>query len=419
MLELFVGAASPAFSCPYFVGYSNAYNFSAGILFTRDITQALHFESLDFIRGNEHTAAQSISYVKSRYSLTGSAGVLVNSRTINGAGTVKVTKALSFSASHSDVFLYNPTDENVPIHTSLNAVGANFTDGFWTAHDMYIESNTGGVIQGGNGVGGGVHFRPVVVSLDYFVPKTGHSLLVGTVTEKFGRHVSVSEFVSNTNGQTSFNGGGTYTSNELTVSLGYTVDYFPATNSTTNPFQQVMTLSVSFHAPHSSTINLGSVVLPNRKVEYSVGGSSWFQGPMEAAVSAGGPRHEGNNGKYEYVGVVKLENGAPLEGAAVLVGKNEVFTDDRGTFVVRSTGKSEKILRLIPADFTTPIDYECVNCPEKISTDGQPVVLVVKPATVTKPTAVPSTAPEVEIPGKSHGNIFKRLRDLILGRKTT
>jgi len=47
-------------------------------------------------------------------------------------------------------------------------------------------------------------------------------------------------------------------------------------------------------------------------------------------------------------------------------------------FVVRSRSKGERTLRILPADFTTPIDYEVVACAPQISANEAPAAIVVR-----------------------------------------
>jgi len=377
--SIFVGAAGSATSVGFYQGFT-AQHFGAGMYFGRSfMNDSVHVSSSETIQGNFKTAEEFANIMKRRFTLSGSAGLLQNVRNVNGSASLAIIPHhLNLFGGHSNLLFWTPTTngEGVSEHATVNNAGASANFGIISLHGGIFSSVAGSVSQGGTDAGGGLHIDKLTATADYFIPRTGQTLFNTSATFRVNRHWSVANFISVSNGQKSINWGGAYIGNELTASVSYQTYYYPFAVTGRSPFAQTLSLSVSFHAPHSSTVNLSTVALPNGKLMYAAGGNSWFEGPMASGLAMEPARHE-TTGKNEYSGRVVDEKGQPVEGAAVFVGKEETFSDPDGGFILMSKSSKALSLRIELRDFTTPTDYEIISVPQTIS-NQVPILIVVR-----------------------------------------
>jgi len=381
-LVVFVGAASYALSTGFYTGVT-PFHFGSGVYFTRTFLHddSLRFETSENVQGSWRTAMQSVSWHNRRLNLGGSGGFLQSTRSINANGSYSPwLRHVTFSGSHTNIFFWAPTTsgEGTSERATVDSLGVagTFFD-FLSIHAGYIHSVADGVLQGGDSVGAGLHFRNVQFNADYFVPRVGPRLLTTNTTWRINRHWSVSSYVSDSSGTWNVNPGFAYVRSEFSTNVGYQVLYFPFVTANRSPFQKVLTVQVSFHAPHLSTINASTVSLPNRKLIYTVSGTSWFAGPIASGTSMEPPRHE-SSGREQYIFRVVGPDGEPIEGAALFVGKSEIFSDDQGIAIFHSKQTKSLPLRVALKDFSTPTDYELVSCPTETSPGTAPVIITVR-----------------------------------------
>ena len=90
--------------------------------------------------------------------------------------------------------------------------------------------------------------------------------------------------------------------------------------------------------------------------------------------------------KYVVQGMVKDDQGSPVEGAALHIGKEVVYSDSSGRFMVRFSKHGPFPLSVAPEAFINNGVYEVVSAPSQVSaetednaTDVQVVVRRVPP----------------------------------------
>jgi len=83
--------------------------------------------------------------------------------------------------------------------------------------------------------------------------------------------------------------------------------------------------------------------------------------------------------KYTILGMVKDDQGVPVEGAALHIGREIAYSDSSGHFQVRFSKRGPFAVSVVPDEFMTNALYEVVSAP-------------------TEATAQPDeTAPEIEV----------------------
>ncbi|HEX4932848.1 MAG TPA: hypothetical protein VFV33_06705, partial [Gemmatimonadaceae bacterium] len=197
--------------------------------------------------------------------------------------------------------------------------------------------------------------------------------------ETISPRLSLLQVITRDRGRTSVSFGGTVTTGLTSVSLDYQVAHSPFL--TRNPFVQTIGINARLQLG-SYGLSVGSFVTPDGKVHYSAQGSTFLYRGMGrvAGPLAGTPG--GRVDRYVLNGRVVDEAGAAVEGAAVEVGGEVVYTDSRGRFFVRRPGASPLALRVVLDDFLVPGTFEVVQAPRAVTPTRDerlaPVTIVVR-----------------------------------------
>jgi hypothetical protein len=109
-------------------------------------------------------------------------------------------------------------------------------------------------------------------------------------------------------------------------------------------------------------------VAPDGHLRYSFGASTYlyrFRGMMTAQSETF------SIAKYVVQGVVKDNEGNPVEGAALHIGKEVVYTDSSGHFLVRLSKRGPFALSVVPEEFITNGVYESVSAPSEVRAETE------------------------------------------------
>ncbi|HKR86348.1 MAG TPA: hypothetical protein VJS37_19465 [Terriglobales bacterium] len=197
---------------------------------------------------------------------------------------------------------------------------------------------------------------------------TSTTILSGTVRENLSSRFSLLQLISRTAGQTTYAFGGDYISNRLMVSVNYQNVYLPFRPS--NPFQQALALNASFRVTGPMQITAASNVAPDGHLRYSIGMSTYLYRLRGMAMNANSP-DSFSISKYVIQGVVLDDLGAPLEGAALRIGKQVVYTDSSGRFMLRSSKRGSYPLSLAPEEFLTNGVYQVISAPSEVHSESE------------------------------------------------
>jgi len=158
-----------------------------------------------------------------------------------------------------------------------------------------------------------------------------------------------------------------------------------------NPFRSTLNLTARLQLGSYST-SVGTYVRPDGTVDYSASGSTFLYmgglgGIQPERVGTGG-----SMGRYVVRGVVRDELGQPVEGAALEVGGEVVFTNSAGEFFVRTRQPRLYDVAVRLQDFLFPGRWEVVSAPAetKAQPEGTAEALQV---ILRHPGAVPEAVP--------------------------
>ena len=311
---------------------------------------------------NEHWHSE-INYTKRSTSFQ--RVLLPNYTTVenNGLGLVQ-----EFTSSHFSFGGYR-TDYLSDLKTGLvqstvNSVNSGGSYSFVNANGSFFFGGSNGEKISGETLGAGATFSAITVRANWYKSKNG-SFDSLTVSEKLTRHISVNEFVQ----LHSVNVGGEYHSNLISVSGGYVVQYLPVTGS----FAKVLSAQVTLQLPNASQLTAGTITTPTGGVRYSIYGNKYTEGSSQGGST---PYTHATIGKFSYTGAVVNETGVPVAGAALMLGKTEVFTNAAGVFLLPTNKQKTLPLAVILPDFMAVGQWKVITAPESISPEKDVQIVV-------------------------------------------
>jgi hypothetical protein len=77
--------------------------------------------------------------------------------------------------------------------------------------------------------------------------------------------------------------------------------------------------------------------------------------------------------KYVVQGLVKDQQGLPVEGAALHIGKEIVYSDSSGHFEVQFSKHGPYALAVAPGEFLSNAVYEVVTAPAQVRADADDI----------------------------------------------
>jgi hypothetical protein len=194
------------------------------------------------------------------------------------------------------------------------------------------------------------------------------SVLSGTVREEISPRFGLLQLVSRTDGQTTFAFGGNFTSNRLQLIADYQNVYLPFRPD--RPFEQALALNVAFRVAGPLQITGASNVAPDGHMRYTFGVSTYLY-RFSGLISNANSPDSFSIAKYLVQGVVEDDQSNPVEGAALHVGKQVVYTDSLGHFMARFSKRGVFPLSVAPEEFITNGLYQVVSAPSQVRAEPE------------------------------------------------
>lgn len=351
----FVGGTSDSgFFAPY-ISAARESHIGTGVLVQHNFGH-LVLSSLDVLEGGKYSLAQGASYELKRIKLSAAGGLLNNQKFFTGIAVIQPIRATTLYASHQDYF--------IPFAAQSNSVGANLVFGRFTAVAGLNESKSLGRKVKGENFGVGVRVGWVQEQSTYY-KSDGSRLLVHAITETM-RRWTFQQAINQMVGRNSYSFGGGYTSNKFSISLTHSMQFIIGRG-----YQRVTGVNLSFRI-RDSVVNAQTVTDPFGKTQYSAWAESYVQTGLQIAGHE--TRHSG--GKYLITGKCVLPDDSPVEGCAVVINKEIVYSNSRGEFSLH-VKKRVAVVTTPVADFAAPGEFVCVNCPVD-ATAGETITVTVR-----------------------------------------
>jgi len=106
-------------------------------------------------------------------------------------------------------------------------------------------------------------------------------------------------------------------------------------------------------------------VAPDGHLRYAFGASTYLYRVRGMIMNANSDSF--SIAKYVVQGVVMDDHGSAVEGAALHIGRELVYTDSSGRFMVRFSKRGPFPLSVAPEEFITNGVYEVVSAPSQVS----------------------------------------------------
>ena len=365
---LFVGSTGNGYGTPWFTG--NIPSHIGAAFFSSQQIGRFKFGTVDGISGGLKTALVSVSYTSYRLHGNAVAGLFQNQRYAAGYVDYAIIQALHVNLTQQDTYYFQPSIGQ--LHVTGTSAGISASSRFVFGSANANHSVADGIVTDGESFGAGVHVSLLTLQSNYY--KSGRfAFKTYSASEMFWRHYTATETVTQSASGTSTSFGGGYVSNRFSVSLNHNVVFIPFEGK---GYTQVTSVTASFRV-RDAVINLANVLDPTGHMKYTVYGSDYAHGPMNTTGSDG---HQFNNGggKFVIMGVVKSsQTGNVVEGMAVRIGKQVVFSNSSGVIFTRVKHKEYVTLQVLPEDASTPGKWKVTDAPATVE-EGQPFVITVE-----------------------------------------
>ena len=211
-------------------------------------------------------------------------------------------------------------------------------------------------------------------------PQPRTSYLISTVHETISPKLSLLQVINRTQGNTNFLFGGSYTTNRLSVSVDYQTLYMPFL---ANPLVTGVGITLHLKLWGGVQVNGETFRSPDGKLRYT-GSISTLLTPR-FHLAGGQDRNAPKMGDYVVQGHVRDEHGSPVEGAAILIGEQTVFSNAAGEFFLRSNKPRQLALTVLTEEFLTPLHFTVVSAPPTVSAapeeSATDILIVLHPVT--------------------------------------
>lgn len=249
---------------------------------------------------------------------------------------------------------------------AVNQLSVDFRlEKFYFGSGLFSSTTSGLGTQGTNLYVGRRFGRLLEINENWFQSKSKgeptSTILSGTIRENISSRLSLLQLISRTDGQTTFAFGGDFTSNRLMLQADYQNLYLPFRPD--HPFQQALALNAALRVVGPMQITAASDVDPTGHLRYTFGMSTWLY-RMNGMMA--GHSETFSIAKFVVEGVVKDDHGNPVEGAALHIGKDVVYTDSTGAFSTRMRKHGPFPLSVAPDEFITNSLYETVSAPSTV-----------------------------------------------------
>lgn len=206
---------------------------------------------------------------------------------------------------------------------------------------------------------------------------------LATFTETLTPRLDVSQLITRSQGQTTISFGGAILSNLLTLSANYQTYYIPQLNSA--PFEQALIVDVQLHLFRGITLHGATFVAPDGTLRYTGDAQATMVREGGGAMPAGFETLARDDIGQDIVhGSVVDNEGRPVAGAALMIDRLLVYTDDRGLFFVREHKPHVHSLKVMTNEFLNGETFSVVSAPQTVrsSTDNNApgIVIVVERA---------------------------------------
>jgi hypothetical protein len=153
-----------------------------------------------------------------------------------------------------------------------------------------------------------------------------------------------------------------------------------------NPFRSALNLTARLQLGSYST-SVGTYIRPDGTVDYSASGSTFL---YMGAFGGAQPQQIGTRlARYVVRGSVRDEAGNPIDGAAVGLNGEVVYTNSTGEFFLRAKYPQRYTVTVLTKEFLLPGRWEVVSAPADVTASDEkqasPIGILLRPAASDAP----------------------------------
>jgi hypothetical protein len=350
----FAGAIGRAYSAPFFSG-TQAKDFGAGLSYNWNF-KSLQTGGVLALTSGRKTALETLVWRHNQIRITGTGGLLESNRQFGGRAewlTPQFAAALSRDTYISNGIRATATSEG--FSSQFGPVGLHASAFQGKAHgETFGASIRAGFLQ---------------VDANEFLSPAGKTFSASTI-QHLSQRWTIAQYFTRSGGNTSLNFGGGYTGNVASITASYQQMFFPF--STAVPFQKVLSVQIALQLPHSTSAHMDLQAAPGQSLKWTGYGTSYLQTGVEIA----GQPHVARISGFAYTGRVLDTQGNPVNGAAIRVGNETVYSDSEGRFMARFAKAGTQSLEVMIDEFLLPGKHTVVFCPPSISSSENVDIVV-------------------------------------------
>jgi hypothetical protein len=284
--------------------------------------------------------------------------------------TIKPVSSLVVIAGHQNL-LQPQTDLNAPfLRASVDQFQSSYTiakfrlgAGFFQSHSQSFR-NRGEDFSVSRAV-----TRRIEAGVNYFRSLSGpsprSSNLSATIRETISPKLSLLQVVTRSQGNTNVLFGGSFTTNRFAVSVDYQTLYLPFL---ANPFSQGLSVSLRIKLFGNFQVNGQTFRSADGKLRYSAGASTLL---VHNFQHGGGEGQVFAMPKYVVRGHVRDQIGAPIEGAALRIGGELVYTNAFGEFLVRQKKAGSLPFEVVLGEFINRLPFRIIAAPSTVTAEPE------------------------------------------------
>jgi hypothetical protein len=187
-------------------------------------------------------------------------------------------------------------------------------------------------------------------------PNPSISDLSTTIRETVSPKLSLLQVVNYSQGRTNVQFGGSYVTNRVAVSVDYQTLFMPFL---VNPFSQGVSISLRVRLFKSVQANVQTFRSADGHLHYTAWGDMLLTNKFRAIRSNGDDPFK--HLRYVVRGHVQDQAGRPIEGAAIRIGQQLVFTNEDGEFFVRFNKAGTPTLEVVLTEFQNPASFRLAS----------------------------------------------------------
>jgi hypothetical protein len=285
----------------------------------------------------------------------------------NILAVIKPSSSLLLNLGHQNLLQPQSPDPAAPfLHATVNQASANldyheFRIGAGAFQSTFQKNST---VAENLSVSRKITNR-LDVSVNHFRALSGTgphvSNLSSSIRETISPRLSLLQVINYSQGRTTVLYGGSYLSNRFTLGIDYQTLYLPFR---ANPFSQGINVSLRLRLFGGLQVNGQTYRSADGRLRYTAFGEGLLAGNFRPARNE--TEQTFKHLRYLVRGRVLDEKGEPVDGAAVHIGEELIYTNAAGEFFSRRKTASILPMQVLFSEFLNPAPFSLISAPQTV-----------------------------------------------------